>query len=288
MSFRVTDRAALTIDEKEELDRGQIPATLGEKLYRGLIDEDRATAIPVGASESNPVVLADSPNLLTSDQKAAFPAGASASNQIVLEDNFAPSYTTDFSTLGPEWTITAPANTSASIVGGRLRLHSDAGTTNVPYIQLNTPTFNIPPFYMQAYINDVSGNIETGVKITLRSAKDDSKFIGVGLFDNGFNVRECICQSDLDIRYTAIPTNPAGAWLRFEYDGHFANTFYSNNAEGSTPEQADWTLINTSYSVKSGYSLIPGSLRIEMHSWPSTVEATYDISKLTAKSATLD
>lgn len=83
MVFRETPRSPITIEEKELFDRGQIPPTLGLKLYRGAIDEDRANAIPATASASNPLALASS-GQLTQDQVDSFPTGASSSNKLLV------------------------------------------------------------------------------------------------------------------------------------------------------------------------------------------------------------
>lgn len=323
-SFRSTARTSLTIAEKEEIDRGQIPPGLGEKLYRGVLPEERALSLPdtataanpvvltdnaglvttaertnflttaqkaaipttdqkasfaVGASAANPLVAEDFANLLTSDEKAAIPLGVSASEPLISSSNIRLGvlYTSAMDALGAEWTQTVPADTSIAIVADRTRLTVDVGAASYPKMVLGTELSSFP-IIVQAYIKNISlqNNITANIRLIHAST-----FIGAGLQQSagGANLFSLSCDS------STFPAAPANAlWLKYAFLGEKMATFYSLNAEGVPPTNADWVEFGTrSSQVVLTKWVIPCNLELNVVSGIGLL-SSFDFSHLTVTS----
>ena len=184
--------------------------------------------------------------------------------------------------ISSDWDVTTPSDSTITVVSNRVRLHAPAGGDQRPKLTWNKNLFGVRPWYWRFYVKRLTpSNYGTLLSVGFRRTDGQTEiYSGFTLGTNQKKELSAVSTNSLTNQFIEIFIDEC--WVDCFWNARKLYVRRSANAENSVPGLNDWIDV-VSYDAHTVLRQIaPAEFVIELGKFNgSTVEATYEISRLT-------
>ena len=184
--------------------------------------------------------------------------------------------------IGGDWTVTTPSDSTITVVSDRVRLHAPAGGDQRPSLVWNGNVFGVRPWYWRFHVKRLTtSNLGTSLLVGFRRTDGQTDIFGAfALGTNGEKEIWAVSTNGLDNTYIEVSIDEC--WIDCFWNARKLYVRRSSNAQDSVPGLNDWTDVVAYDTHTVTRQIAPAEFTIELEKFNgSTVEATYEISRLT-------
>ena len=184
--------------------------------------------------------------------------------------------------IGGDWTVTTPSDSTITVVSDRVRLHAPAGGDQRPSLVWNGNLFGVRPWYWRFHVKRLTtANLGTFLSVGFRRTDGQTEiFSALAL---GTNTKKEIwgtSTNGLSPQYIEVFIDEC--WIDCFWNARKLYVRRSSNAQSSVPGHNDWTDVVAYDTHTVTRQIAPAEFVVELGKFNgSTVEATYEISRLT-------
>jgi len=184
--------------------------------------------------------------------------------------------------IGGEWTVTTPSDSTITVVSDRVRLHAPAGGDQRPSLVWNGNLFGVRPWYWRFHVKRLTtANYGTFLSVGFR--RTDSQTEILSAFALGTNTKKEIwgvSTSGLNDQFIEVFIDEC--WVDCFWNARKLYVRRSSSAQSTVPADNGWTDVVSYDTHTVTRQIAPAEFTIELGKFNgSTVEATYEISRLT-------
>ena len=184
--------------------------------------------------------------------------------------------------IGGDWTVTTPSDSTITVVSDRVRFHAPAGGDQRPSLVWNGNVFGVRPWYWRFYVKRLTtANLGTFLSVGFRRTDGQTEiFSALALGTNTKKELWGVSTNGLNDQFIEIFLDEC--WVDCFWNARKLYVRRSSNAQSSVPGHNDWTDVVAYDTHTVTRQLAPAEFTIELGKFNgSTVEATYEISRLT-------
>jgi hypothetical protein len=184
--------------------------------------------------------------------------------------------------IGGDWTVTTPSDSSITVVSDRVRLHAPAGGDQRPSLVWNGNLFGVRPWYWRFHVKRLTtANYGTFLSVGFRRTDGQTEILSA--FALGTNTKKelwGVSTNGLNDQFIEIFLDEC--WVDCFWNARKLYVRRSSNAQSSVPGHNDWTDVVAYDTHTVTRQIAPAEFVVELGKFNgSTVEATYEISRLT-------
>ena len=184
--------------------------------------------------------------------------------------------------ISGDWTVTTPSDSTITVVSDRVRLHAPAGGDQRPTLVWNADLFGVRPWYWRFHVKRLTTtNYGTFLSVGFRRTDGQTEiFTALALGTNMKKELWGVSTNGTNPQYIEIFLDEC--WVDVFWNARKLYIRRSSNAQNSVPGHNDWTDVVSYDTHTVQRQIAPAEFTIELGKFNgSTVEATYEISRLT-------